>query len=132
MKSVPKIEVSEAIKTKGDEIIASYSSENFVFAFNDGSSDEILSNRGASVNFSFSQSGNTKHSKFGGGKIASNYACELISIHKALEEYLKLEENIRVKGLIIFIDCRAALQAIQRSTSRLFTDIHQKLHKIFY
>ena len=123
-------EVSDAIKTKGDKTIASYSREDLVFAFTDGSSVETLNNEGAGVNFP--QSGSTKHFKFGGGKIASNYNCELIAIHKALEEYLKLEENERAKGLIIFSDCRAALQAILRGTSRLITDIHRTLHKIFH
>ena len=41
----------------------------------------------------FPQSGSTKHFKFGRGKIVSDYTCELIAIHKALEEYLKLEEK---------------------------------------
>ncbi len=54
-----KKELTSAIKIKGDKTIASYSRENFVFAFTDGSSDETLDNGGAGVNFTFPKSGST-------------------------------------------------------------------------
>ena len=75
-----KREVSEAVKTKCDKTIVPYSREDFVFTFTDGSSDETLNNGGADVNFTFPQSGSTKHFKFSGSKIASNYTCELIGL----------------------------------------------------
>ncbi|GFQ98575.1 hypothetical protein TNCT_572991 [Trichonephila clavata] len=118
-------------KVNGTKLIDSQPKEVYVFVFNDGSSNKTFEDEGAGINFTFPPDNPTKHFIVRSGKIASNYTCELLEIQTALNKYyIKPSEKERSKWLIIFRDCKDALQAIHKSYLGLITNIHYTFRQL--
>ena len=76
-----------------------------------------MENGGAGVYFIFPQDKRTEQFKVDAGKISSNFTYELLAIQKALNEHINFQETEKTKGLVIFSDSIATLQAIQKGES---------------
>ncbi|GFW17101.1 RNase H domain-containing protein [Trichonephila clavipes] len=60
----------------------------------------------------------------------SQILCELIAIKVALDNYPNRATKI-LSGILLFTECRSALQVIQRGSSQLKQDIISLLNRVF-
>ncbi|XP_071037677.1 uncharacterized protein [Parasteatoda tepidariorum] len=117
------------LKEIGMKTIDSLSGLNHVRAFTDGSSDSTFPNGGAGVVLLLPDD-QKREIATGAGKIASNFTAELIAISTAIETYINLEPSEQLSGIIIFSDCRSALQALSKGTSSLILNIIEQLGQL--
>ncbi|GFX72773.1 RNase H domain-containing protein [Trichonephila clavipes] len=84
-----------------------------IIAYTDGSSESEYNSGGSSVFLKYPENTTSKH-KFTVGKISSNFTCEFTAISTALDIYLTLTNITNSDGVILFSDCRSALEAIKK------------------
>ncbi|GFS91139.1 hypothetical protein NPIL_549651 [Nephila pilipes] len=75
------------------------------------SSDETILKGGAGMHTTVLDD-TTDLTSYGVGNIASNFSCKLTAIQEALREYVNLNDTDRARGLVIYCDSKAALEAI--------------------
>ncbi|XP_054724287.1 uncharacterized protein LOC129234319 [Uloborus diversus] len=111
-----------------DCVICMIEGNDLTIAYTNGSSNSNL-DRGEAGVFFIGPDGAQECHGIPVGKIASNYTCELVAIKSALEIYLSGEDQSS-RSIIIFSDCRSALQAIQGSKCQLSHQIIELINKI--
>ncbi|XP_071034199.1 uncharacterized protein [Parasteatoda tepidariorum] len=122
-----KEEPQEIVKIKGMETIAKLSKPDLVTAHTHGSSNLECNRRGYGTFLLLPDQTSLKH-RVAAGKIAYNFTSELIAIKFTLDLYLS--QSVPSSGIIIFSDCKSALEVIKGGKTRLVQDINALLSTI--
>jgi ribonuclease HI len=114
---------AQKLKYEGENTINQYKNKNLNEIYTDGSSDTTLQSGGIGI-FSYNLNGTETKLALSGGKIASNYTCELRAIKLALQMYITSTE--KGKGIVIFSDSKASLDSINNGNK------HHEIEIIFH
>ena len=124
-----KKEPIETIRRKGLETIAHFAKPHLVTAFTDGSSDSYCDRGGSGIYISYPDGSTSRH-KLPAGVIASNFTSELVAIKEALTIYLNWTYANFSEGIVLFSDCKSALEALRKGTTNLVQTINMLLKEI--
>ncbi|GFS83970.1 ribonuclease H [Nephila pilipes] len=111
MEPCTKNEGEDIIKAKGIRTIKSYLCADLVRIYSDSSLDKTILMDRAGIHIILLDD-TTSLASYGVGNIASYFSCEVIAIEEALREYIYLNDADRARGLVIYCDSKAALEAI--------------------